>query len=336
MAKAPFCDPVDAHRARYRARAFRNESRTDLPSDFRHPDWEQGFAKHQEELAGTALPALAYLAQSDVFVGIYWERYGWVVRGVWLVFLFFPVLSLVTEPRPLWQAVLGLLLVVVFAVAYLRGSQGLERIRRGRASRWRAAAHLLVLLGCTVGTAPLIGAASLGFLPFVVAFGMFALPLAWAMAVGVASTLVAGAAAMFSSPDEGTWSVAIIVFAVGVMTGGVRLVSDRGDDYERMSRDLAIVEERERVARDVHDVLGHSLTVVTVKAELAERLVDLDPERAKAELAEIQALSRQALAEIRAISNLVGPRRRDEWDVPRALDALGRAAAAIAAREWAS
>lgn len=66
MAKAPFCDPVDAHRARYRARAFRNESRTDLPSDFRHPDWEQGFAKHQEELAGTALPALAYLALDQV------------------------------------------------------------------------------------------------------------------------------------------------------------------------------------------------------------------------------------------------------------------------------
>ena len=112
--------------------------------------------------------------------------------------------------------------------------------------------------------------------------------------------MVAAAAAVFVDPDEGTWVVAIIVFAVGVMTGGVRIVADRGEDYERMSRDLAIVEERERVARDVHDVLGHSLTVVTVKAELAERLVDLDPERAKDELAEIQALSRQALAEIRA------------------------------------
>ena len=251
-----------------------------------------------------------------------WERYGWVVRGVWLVFLVFPVLSLVTEPHPLWQVLLGLALVAVFAVAYVRGSQNLERMRRGRASTRWAAFYLLVLLGCTVGTAPIIGPASLGFLPFVVAFGMFALPLLWAMAVGVASTLVAGAAAMFSSPDEGTWSVAIIVFAVGVMTGGVRLVSDRGEDYERMSRDLAIVEERERVARDVHDVLGHSLTVVTVKAELAERLVDLDPDRAKAELLEIQALSRQALAEIRAT---VGGLR-----VARLGDELASARAALA------
>src|SRR5699024_764142 len=55
-----------------------------------------------------------------------------------------------------------------------------------------------------------------------------------------------------------------------------------------------------RVARDVHDVLGHSLTVITVKAELAERLIDADPEQAKSELAQIQPLSRESLAEARA------------------------------------
>jgi two-component system sensor histidine kinase DesK len=230
-----------------------------------------------------------------------WDRYGWVVRGVWLVFLVFPVIALLGADRPLWEDVVGLTLVVVFAVAYVVGSQHLERIGRGGApTRRRAVAYLLLLLACTVGTAPLIGASSLGFLPFVVAFAMFALPIVWAIAIGVLATVVAGAAAVLTDPGEGTWSVAIIVFAVGVMTGGIRLVSDRGEQYERISRDLAIVQERERVARDVHDVLGHSLTVVTVKAELAERLVDLDPARAKSELAEIQALSRQALAEIRA------------------------------------
>ena len=62
----------------------------------------------------------------------------------------------------------------------------------------------------------------------------------------------------------------------------------------------ALVAERERVARDVHDVLGHSLTALSVKAELAARLIDLDPERAKEELESIQATARQALAEVRA------------------------------------
>jgi two-component system sensor histidine kinase DesK len=65
-------------------------------------------------------------------------------------------------------------------------------------------------------------------------------------------------------------------------------------------RSLDITEERERVARDVHDVLGHSLTVVSVKAGLAERLIDVDADRARAEVADIARIARESLAEIRA------------------------------------
>ena len=54
------------------------------------------------------------------------------------------------------------------------------------------------------------------------------------------------------------------------------------------------------MARDVHDVLGHSLTALSVKAELAARLIDVDPERARQELESIQETARQALAEVRA------------------------------------
>jgi two-component system sensor histidine kinase DesK len=61
-----------------------------------------------------------------------------------------------------------------------------------------------------------------------------------------------------------------------------------------------VVDERERFARDMHDVLGHSLTVVTVKSELARKLVRRDPERAEAELADIERLARAALADVRA------------------------------------
>lgn len=83
-----------------------------------------------------------------------WERYGWVVRGVWLVFLVFSVLDLVTTPRPVWQVVVGLVLVVVFAVAYVRGSSHLERTsRRGPSTALGALAYLATLRGCTVGSA---------------------------------------------------------------------------------------------------------------------------------------------------------------------------------------
>ena len=62
---------------------------------------------------------------------------------------------------------------------------------------------------------------------------------------------------------------------------------------------LAAVAERERIARDLHDVLGHTLSVIVLKAELAQRLVSLDPIRAKAEMADVETTARAALAEIR-------------------------------------
>ena len=63
---------------------------------------------------------------------------------------------------------------------------------------------------------------------------------------------------------------------------------------------LAVDRERERVARDMHDILGHSLTVITVKAELAGRLVDTDPEAASREIADVEDLARGALADVRS------------------------------------
>ena len=62
---------------------------------------------------------------------------------------------------------------------------------------------------------------------------------------------------------------------------------------------LAVADERNRFARDLHDILGHSLTVITVKAELANRLLDVDPERARSELADLERLSRDALSDVR-------------------------------------
>lgn len=63
---------------------------------------------------------------------------------------------------------------------------------------------------------------------------------------------------------------------------------------------LAAVAERERIARDLHDVLGHTLSVIILKAELAGRLVSLDAERAVSEIGEVERTARSALKEIRA------------------------------------
>jgi two-component system sensor histidine kinase DesK len=60
-----------------------------------------------------------------------------------------------------------------------------------------------------------------------------------------------------------------------------------------------VSEERLRIARDLHDLLGHSLSVIALKSELARKLVEREPARAAAELDDIQAVSRTALAEVR-------------------------------------
>ncbi len=62
---------------------------------------------------------------------------------------------------------------------------------------------------------------------------------------------------------------------------------------------LAKVAERERIARDLHDLLGHTLSLITLKAELARKLVDRDPQRAKQEMQDVEQTSRLALADVR-------------------------------------
>jgi two-component system, NarL family, sensor histidine kinase DesK len=86
---------------------------------------------------------------------------------------------------------------------------------------------------------------------------------------------------------------------------GIGQVIERNAELARAREqlvDLAVSRERERVARDVHDILGHSLTVITVKTELAGRLLEAVPgtERARGELADAERLAREALADVRA------------------------------------
>jgi two-component system, NarL family, sensor histidine kinase DesK len=77
----------------------------------------------------------------------------------------------------------------------------------------------------------------------------------------------------------------------------------RADAKLRMAHEeieqLAKTAERERIARDMHDVLGHSLSLIVLKSELAGRLFDSQPSRAALEIAEIETAARQALAEVR-------------------------------------
>jgi len=97
------------------------------------------------------------------------------------------------------------------------------------------------------------------------------------------------------------------------------------------ARRLAVIAERERIARDLHDVLGHTLTVVAVKADLAGKLVGRDPDAARRELDEIRRTAREALAELR--SAVTGMRSATlAAELAGAREALGSAGLAHAVR----
>ncbi len=109
----------------------------------------------------------------------------------------------------------------------------------------------------------------------------------------------------------------------------------RTDARLKMAHDeieqLAKTAERERIARDLHDVLGHTLSLIAIKSELAERLLASDPERTGRELAEIQATARRALTEVR--QTVSGYRSQGlEAEMQQAAAALAAAGVTVVSR----
>jgi signal transduction histidine kinase len=91
----------------------------------------------------------------------------------------------------------------------------------------------------------------------------------------------------------------LIVFGVMSLT---RLVAELAETRTQLAK-MAVSEERLRFARDLHDLLGLSLSAMTLKSELTLRLMDIDPDKAVEELVEILGLARQALADVRSVAS---------------------------------
>lgn len=255
-----------------------------------------------------------------------WDRYGWLMAAVWLVFLGFPIAAVWSADQPLWLRVAGLVAIAAFAVIYLHGLIRLEPMPdRARVERF-AAGYLLVLVALTAAVCAIGGSEGTGTFPFIVALAMFTLRWSFSIPVAVLGIALPIVLVELGATRPGAQFISLIVALVAVATGLVCFLDQRESAHRATQRELEMVAERDRVARDVHDVLGHSLTVVATKAELAERLMVVDPERAADELRQIQTMTRQALAEIRAtVSGL----RAAQLDTELASARLALAAAEI-------
>ncbi|OXM43998.1 histidine kinase [Amycolatopsis alba DSM 44262] len=96
------------------------------------------------------------------------------------------------------------------------------------------------------------------------------------------------------------------ILNTGLMVFGliwlVRLVTELGETRKRLA-EVAVAEERLRFARDLHDLLGMSLSAIALKSELTSRIMDIDTTRASDELLEILGLTRQALTDVRSVAS---------------------------------
>ncbi|MEV4058074.1 sensor histidine kinase [Amycolatopsis sp. NPDC049688] len=157
-----------------------------------------------------------------------------------------------------------------------------------------------------LGLASLAVAAGSGFvLLYGTAVVVFLVPAAWSVIIDLA-TVALGAVILLAQGRflDGygdlitVFSITLAMFFMANLVRAVRRLERANEEIAT----LAVANERERLARDLHDLLGHSLTTITVKAGLARRVLESagDIPRAVEEIREVESLTRSALSDVRA------------------------------------
>jgi len=286
----------------------------------------RGYAQWEERLTGME-GAEALIASSGISFHL-WRLY----QQFWLlVCLLFPVVSLVREPSSPLRLLLVISALVFFAASYTwlmwpHPASSAARVRsrsRSPLMLFAVLIALVVVLSLTYGLAFLwlfIGVSGIAgvLLPvrraFVTVTILIFLPL-------VISVGVTGSIALVD------WlqliPLMLLVRGLGLdMIGMTRLSGALRKLYSTQEElaCLKVEEERLRMARDLHDLLGHTLSLITLKSKLAGRLVEQEPARAAQEIREVEYVARQALREVReAVTGYRQPRLANEVDSARQL-----------------
>ena len=235
------------------------------------------------------------------------RRWGGIFAAIWLFYLLTP-LEAAWEKRDTAAGWVGIVATVLFAGLYL-GAFVLLRFGRPIGTPFRAtpntpigmtAVAVEIALGVTICLA--VGQPGTATAVYISVLSMICLPALWAWLV---VAVVAGTTYTATLVVDGWHADRGILFGIlvaGLAIWGISQAINRNIEVLAVREEnarLALEDERNRFARDLHDILGHSLTVITVKAELAQKLFDVDPERARAEVGDLERLSRDALADVR-------------------------------------
>lgn len=219
---------------------------------------------------------------------------------IYLLFYFVPWLFQRPETIDVVVAFAALIIFVPFYLYFFKRAQvGMS---------WHTTALSILCFALSYATAPFFGSHGTYFI-YAIVVAAFIRPRRSAYTF-MAVLVILYLPITLLSDEPWFWTAFTIVLGlmIGIGTTATAAQEDREASLTR-SRDLdshlAALGERERIARDLHDLLGHTLTMVALKAELAEKLIDSDPVRSRQELTELRDVSRRALKNVRdAISGM--------------------------------
>jgi len=233
------------------------------------------------------------------------ERIRWIFAAIWLVYLAQPAGKLWSDPDAV-RRYLGLADLIAFSLVFVAAFAAARYLRDWR--NRQVARRIGVIVVATQATLVAGGYLSFGALAsvmliYVAVMAVFLLPtrVGWIMVAACVATSLIVPWLVRGWTVDGTMAFQIFISALAAW--GVGQVISRNAQLAEARNEitrLALADQRNEFARDLHDILGHSLTVVAVKAELAGRLASLDPQRAETEIADVERIARQALADVRA------------------------------------
>lgn len=223
------------------------------------------------------------------------QQLGWSLP--WLLFQAFPIAYLITEPLSVGVRVAAGVALVAFTVAYLIVFA--RAFSRGCSPAYRQLAVVAVL---GVGLAVWLGTPFAGLMIYLSAAVAVTLPDRWVWPAVAAATSVCAAVIWADGLLGDVFVLPVLCVMTAFALRGTRYLIGVNSELNQAREELArsaVAEERMRFARDLHDLLGHSLSLIALKSELAGRLAERDPARARQEMADVEAAARRSLAEVR-------------------------------------